>query len=156
MPPNTYAIGRNTKYIPIPNRILKNKKVAHSRQNVPVCLAELLFERFSAKSVWVGAYKCSHFLTASACDIEVLVILEFHAKNTNTKLGLKQLQGVWIFPLLFWWVNQTKINNVSKYQVFVWFHFFLNFQRTHDRIDIYRFPNRKWYFLRFQIIMFET
>ena len=33
---------------------------------------------------------------------------------------------------------------------------FLNFQRTHDRIDIYRFPNKKGYFLRFQIIMFET
>ena len=33
---------------------------------------------------------------------------------------------------------------------------FLNFQRTHDRIDIYRFPNRKWYFLRFQINLFET
>ena len=33
---------------------------------------------------------------------------------------------------------------------------FLNFQRTHDRIDIYRFPNRKWYFLRFQTIWFET
>ena len=36
---------------------------------------------------------------------------------------------------------------------------FLNFQRTHDGIDIYRFPNGKgkiWYFLRFQIIMIET
>jgi hypothetical protein len=34
--------------------------------------------------------------------------------------------------------------------------FFFSFQRTHDRIDIYIFPNMKWYFLKFQIIMFET
>ena len=90
MTPHTYAIGRNTKYIPIPNRILKNKKVAHSRQNVPVCLAELLFERFSAKSVWVGAYKCSHFLTASACDIEVLQVVGFKALFSRKSININE------------------------------------------------------------------
>jgi hypothetical protein len=34
--------------------------------------------------------------------------------------------------------------------------FLFDFQRTHDRIDNYRFPNKKGYFLRFEIIMFET
>ena len=47
------------------------------------------------------------------------------------------------FPLLFWWVNQTKINNVSKYQVLVWFHFFKIFQRTHDTHFLYRFLDCK-------------
>ena len=41
-----------------------------------------------------------------------------------TNLSGHFLSPVWIFPLLFWWVNQIKINNVSKYQVFVWFPFF--------------------------------
>ena len=56
--------------------------------------------------------------------------LFFFKKNTKTfdKPWWTWFSPVWIFPLLFWWVNQTKINNVSKYQVFVWFHFFKFFK----------------------------
>ena len=45
--------------------------------------------------------------------------------------------------------NQNK--QCQQISSFCLISFFLNFQRTHDR-----FPNRKLYFQRFQIIIFET
>jgi hypothetical protein len=41
-----------------------------------------------------------------------------------TNLGGHFLSPVWIFPLLFWMVNQIKINNVSKYLLLSDFIFF--------------------------------
>ena len=60
------------------------------------------------------------------------------------------------FPSSFLMGKSNQNKQCQQISSFCLISFFLNFQRTHDRIDIYRFPNRKWYFLRFQIIMFET
>ena len=73
-----------------------------------------------------------------------------------TNLGGHFLSPVWIFPLLFWWVNQIKINNVSKYQVFVWFPFFKDLMIGLIFIDSHTGSDKLWYFLIFQIFMFET
>jgi hypothetical protein len=50
--------------------------------------------------------------------------------------------------------NQNK--QCHQISSFCLISFLFDFQRTRNKIDIYRFPNEKGYFQRFQIIMFET
>ena len=53
------------------------------------------------------------------------------------------------FPCSFLMGRSNQNKQCQEISSFCLISFFFNFQRTHDRIDIYRFPNRKLYFLRF-------
>ena len=60
-------------------------------------------------------------------------------KKPLTNLGGRVLSPVWILPLLSWMVNQMKINYVSKYLFFVWFHFLSSFK--YKNLKYYKISN---------------
>ena len=97
---------------------------------------------------------------------EKLARVYFTVLNLVARVGI-EYKNLWqtlvdmIFPCLnfpssFLMGKSNQNKQCQQISSFCLISFFFNFQRTHDRIDIYRLPNRKWYFLRFQTIWFET
>ena len=81
-------------------------------------------------------------------------------KNHNTKTFDKSWQTFFVpclnFPPSFLMGKSKQNKQCLQIYTFCLISFLFDFQRTRDRVFIYRFPNNKGYFLRFQIIMSET